>query len=277
MSIYHQFKRLFSTARFIKLPPSQRLTPYQALTLQAAEKIRASPFTTPLEKDRAILNMITTTEHNIILHASHRVDLFFLLLVAVYGSKAIVNKGLTPRGIRGANKETGTHFCHSSLFPCVRLKFPEQTETVIDSLNATVELPQAVNGFDGHLEGRKKPSSLIEASTVILNQVSQEVIDPGQGMTPFFENLHMFFMMPHTSYFNKNSQTSTSQAKQHILAYQIKGSFLATDASKRTVSDEYLHKMLGLMPDEIQALKKNPEKMKDYYKRAQNDLRPGRT
>jgi hypothetical protein len=70
------------------------------------------------EVDKLLLQKIKMLEENIREHAARRVDLFFLLAIAVYKKNVYITKGPTVRqhGI-GSKKKTGTAGCHASLFP----------------------------------------------------------------------------------------------------------------------------------------------------------------
>ncbi len=234
-----------------------------------------------------ILKSVKLLKNNIKEHAKRRVDLFFYLLISVYRKNVIVTKAETTKEHGKGSKANGTHACHSSLFPSISMQFSERglrdnkkkqltlSGTFLEeSLNSTVELPEVVNGFDGHIEGRSKQSLVVQTCVNILNEVSAATIDPKQGMDKFFQNMHGFFNGSHDKYFAKSGKNTPSAAKKKVAKYEKEGTFFAASPNN-TVRDEYVHLMLRLKPDEIKKTENNPD-LSEYYIRVQGELESSR-
>lgn len=236
--------------------------------------------------DDLILEKLKLVEDSIKEHAARRVDLFFCLLVAVYEKNVIVSKDATVKQHGTGSKTRGTQACHSSLFPNVKMlaagSLWTQLKSIIkpsflsgthleETLNMTIELPNAVNGFDGRLEGRYQPTKYTKAAIAILNRVSMGELNPKQGMDLFLKTLDQFF-----SDFEKNvldkHKCESPKSSRFIWQCQKAGSFGAANKNAMTMSDDYFYLMLRLKPSEIRNVKANPALFKSHYKNLQNEI-----
>lgn len=201
-------------------------------------------------------------------HAARRVDLFFYLLVAVYGKQVKIAKDHTGKQHGKGSKKFGTQACHSSLFPAVKLASlprgcgltPSVTELEItgthfdDSLNSTVELPHIVNVFDHHLEWievakyKCKPTSHVLECLEILNQCASGKIDPVEGMNQFLKVMQHFFQLFEVEHLNK--QKAPHQAMQLVFEYEKEGTFQVANKDM-TINFDYIYMMLRLKPEII--------------------------
>lgn len=220
------------------------------------------------ENDKLLLQEIQLLEHQIKEHAARRVDLFFYLLLAVYNTHVTIDKDSTTKQHGRGSKENGTHACHCSLFPGIKLTPPPAGWTSFfssappvltgtyfeEALNMTVELPSIVNAFDGHLEGRYEPTRYVENCLDILNSASKGEIDPIQAMNRFFRAMNSFFLRYEKNHIKKGkSDTRLTDVK--VWEYEKEGTFQGANAETMTINDDYLYLMLRLTPNEIRAAK----------------------
>lgn len=244
----------------------------------------------PLQSPRKlIMESLALTKDYVQEHAARRVDLFFLLLVAVYKKNVVVVKGeTTDQYGQGSRKLRGTQACHSSFFPALKMELPErQTRSAVEAvpslagthleieLNSTVELPAVVNGFDGYMEGRgpEGRSKLIRSCETILNQVAKGKLNPKSGMDSFLSKMNRFLNAPNANYFNREGKETPKEAKQLVHEYEKTGTFWAATVDRQHVRDEYMHMMLGVHKEEEQKqLKEKPELMEEYYLRKQAEI-----
>ena len=112
-------------------------------------------------------------------------------------------------------------------------------------------MPAVVNGFDGHIEGRRKPSPVVTECLSILNKSASAEIDPFEGMRLFFVLFRQFFDEPHTAYFKKVGKNTPSEAKKKVFEYEKTGTFFAANADN-TVRDDYVHMMLRVSRKDIE-------------------------
>ena len=237
------------------------------------------------------LEQIGAAKDLIIWHATRRVDFFFYLLVAYYGKKCTVE--IVPTTLQHGQGSTAkhTHACHSSLFPAVADDAQpdkardvrvlrdgtaaQKKRSLLDgtffsqTLNATVELPRAVNGVDGHFEGRKKPTQYRRDCLDIINQVATQAIDPIAGLQEFLGVTAKFFTSKQTV-----SYIKASEVKKKILQYEKTGMFSMTEkkGEELVVCKDYVEMMLRLKPKERQRIIENPRSQKEIYAHKMREL-----
>lgn len=187
-----------------------------------------------LEKiDTLELERVELVAENIREHTTRRIELLFLLMIAVYKKNLVITKGKTIYQHGKGYHHTNTAGCHDSLYPALDFTAPgdnsmigavtsywESAKSYLPSrffsntsdkpvsnsvgllnntylqelLNMTTELPASVNKFDMHMETRGfEKSSLVKVGIELLNQVSRGELNPIQGMNIFCRNLHLFF------------------------------------------------------------------------------------
>ena len=236
-----------------------------------------------------VVNSVRSLKEEIQEHAARRVDLFFYLLVAVYKKHQIIAKADTILEHGKGREEYGTHACHSSLFPNVTMEINPNNRVLrstaqkklilsetsfFNSLNSTVELPAVVNGFDGHIEGRKKPSPVVTECLSILNKSASAEIDPFEGMRLFFVLFRRFFDEPHTAYFKKVGKNTPSEAKKQVFEFEKTGTFFAAEMDN-TVRNDYVHMMLRVSPEDIERGVTKELLESTYYPRIQSEIFSG--
>lgn len=235
------------------------------------------------------LEQVELVAAEIIEHASRRVDLFFLLLVAVYEKDVIVSKGDTLKQHGSGSDGAGTQACHSSLLPNIKMELKPKPPSWFSStpicpslagthaegaLNMTVELPSIVNDFDGHLEGRsnkKNPTKFLWSFLEIVNYVSGATYDPQRGMNQFLKIMSQFFLHFEENYINKNKAKYPKTMKK-ILELEKEGTYSGISNDKQTINDEYLYSQLRLTRSEIFMIKMPFKSFYNYYKRNQNEI-----
>lgn len=248
------------------------------------------------DPDDILLQKVTLVEDNIVEHAARRVDLFFYLLIAVYGTHATVTKDETVKQHgRGAAKR-GTQACHSSLFPSLKFIYENApaaksfslwslltTETVTpqrdlsgthlaEAMNMTVELPAIVNAFDGHLEGRSQPTVYTQECLATLNRVAKAEIDPIAGMNEFFKIMNAFFSHIEYEFLKKPGKVDSPNAFRKVWEYEKAGTFQAACKDTLIMDDHYLTLMLRLSTFEIAQSKLYAGSMTRFYKRIQDEI-----
>jgi hypothetical protein len=169
-------------------------------------------------------------------HASRRVDLFFLLLVAVYNKQITVHKKATIKQHGEGEKYLDTHACHSSLFPHIEFesipsRWPWYASTTPcptlsgthfeETSNMTMELPDIVNKFDSRLEGTLQPNASMQICLDILNKTSRGDTTPKQGLKEFLQMMNRFF---------EEFETKSDSMKK-VCDYQKSGTFMKCDLS----------------------------------------------
>ncbi|EKD71035.1 MAG: hypothetical protein ACD_46C00291G0011 [uncultured bacterium] len=105
--------------------------------------------------DDLLVKKIDLTADLIKEHAARRVDLFFLLMCAVYKKNLIIKKGETVKQHGKGSEARGTHACHDSLFPNL-LIFKEVDEN--DTNKVSTENIEPTSGYLNWL-----PSFIISA------------------------------------------------------------------------------------------------------------------
>lgn len=161
-----------------------------------------------------IVEQVDVFSARIKFHALSRVDIFFYILIAYYGTGRVVSVGETigQHGeVKGTQKDrTFLHAAHSSLFPNLIDRLPtelpgQSTKGILsgtpffDAMNATVALPQAVNAFDKQLEGNRMSATsealdleYPEIARRIINEVSQGLYGPVKGLNKFLNVMEFF-------------------------------------------------------------------------------------
>ncbi len=185
-------------------------------------------------------------------HAERRVLLLFYSFIAFYNKNVEIKRGRTIEQHGMGSKINDTAACHHSLFPNFIIK-NKQTSDDSDfentqfarSLNMIIEQPTLVNIFDNHLEGGGNSFVMTNALNLI-NQVSNNNLDPILAMNDFFPSMNNFFTGYHA--FVDKSKFPYSQALMLICEYQRKGTFSAADNLK--IKKEYVALMLGLKAEE---------------------------
>jgi hypothetical protein len=122
-------------------------------------------------------------------HAYRRIQLFYYLLLVYW--KEGVRVEMKPTVLQhGSSRCLQCSAAHSSLLPNVvdsKGVFPEVCY-LRDSLNATVEMPDYVNYYDGVIEKAMRPKALN-----LLNQVSLNGLHPYVALQTFINQMHQFF------------------------------------------------------------------------------------
>lgn len=287
----------FTISSFLKqnllhdVPPSKQIEMLET----KCKSLRNQTIKKQSELDKLILQKVELTRAGIKEHAARRVDLFFYLLLTVYKKDVIVTKESTIKQHGRGSKSKGTQACHSSLFPNIKLVPTTQWSLLThdptlsgtqfeETLNMTVELPNIVNAFDGHLEGRYQPTKYVNECLNILNEVSKGTMSPQEGMSAYFKVMNIFFSGLEKKYFNKNKIENTEQvsklkegpidtpdAFKKVWEYEKEGTFLAANEDM-TLNKDYLYLMLRLNQTEICKVKKSPELLPKYYKRIQEEI-----
>lgn len=227
---------------------------------------------------------IETTWEQILQHAQFRADLFFYLLVAIYGKKVTINKDDTKKQHGVGSKELGTNACHSSLFPNIRIDpipyqwlppiiakfFPKKAITLArtqfaENLNLTVEGRRLVNTFDCHLEGKvHDPSNPVRTMVNIANQVSNGNWTPKEGMDKFYQRMHSFFENFMEEDYKKVAP-ATPKALMKVYELEREGTFKGATKNHSAMREDYLYLLLELKPDQIQKIKWMPKFAADIY------------
>lgn len=215
------------------------------------------------------LDRVEKSSDLIIEHAARRVDLFFYTLVHYYNKKWEIYLDDTDRDVQHGegDRKLKTEASHSALisnpFGFVRalradnagpLNFKilwPKDNYFYQTLNSTVELPHESNVFDRILEGQvNNPSPWRAAALNLLNDVSQGILNPIQGLERFFKILDDFFNSEKilSKYLN-----SPDEAQRLIVSYQYEGTFDGRWENSM-ITDAYLCSLLGLSEEEIELL-----------------------
>lgn len=262
-------------------PPDEEPIAVQMLALEKQSR----ELLDEAELDDITLEKVNLSEELIKKHAARRVDLFFYLLVAVHGKNVVVSKDSTVKQNGCGSKENGTQACHCSMFPNVKLEairtiwslfISQSTPTLSgthfeETLNITMQLPNAVNAFDGHLEGRAHPTKYTTAALAILNKAAQNKIGLKEGMNEFLKIMNEFFT-DFESEWIKTHKGATPRATKQVWEYEKEGTFYSAKKDMKTISDKYLYLMLRLNPKEIESVKNNPKLLGPFFKRIQEEI-----
>jgi len=236
-----------------------------------------------IDTDNLILEKVELLSEEIKEHAARRVDLFFYLLVSVWGKNIIITKDSTLLQHGKGSDEKGTQACHSSLFPNVKFAHPPSSWSWLmkpppcptfegthfrETLNMTVELPHIVNSFDGRLEGRIKPTAYINNILLILNKVSSNEMQPIEGMNEFLKVMETFFSKTE----KKLSKANHAEAFKKVWSLQKEGTFYAATKGTCIVDNEYLCLMLRLKEADINKARDNPKVFLTYFSKIQEEI-----
>jgi hypothetical protein len=231
------------------------------------------PYSTELlAKNQNDLNaLIALSQDNIIEHANRRADLFFYTLIAYYKTNIFPTNGHTNlqhgRGRTTRSNITITEACHSSFTPSLLDNNIYQVSKVgikrkrsllsgtqlMESLNATVELPPFVNHFDDLLENTCRQKCM-----EILCDVSLGTLNPIEGLSRF---LKMMSDILNDLKQNADHKSQSALSRHSLMKHQTinpklidlvaKGT-LRTTFSKQTetVTDAYIQLLLRITPIE---------------------------
>lgn len=235
----------------------------------------------------------------IIEHAQRRIDMFFYTLILYYKSNLTVQIDDTIFQHGAGTNQTAA--CHSAILPALwetEILIPshqmntrnnplmmKKKTSILDgthfqqSINSTVELHQSVNYFETHyLEGKKSENKMRNKALAIINRVSNETINPTQGMLEFLIALNLTFNNVKKDYFTKSElKTSPKETRSCIFDCEKKGSFQSTwhenmDTNHPTLNDDYVDTMLQLNVEDKRVLtKKADETCEDFLKRFDKD------
>lgn len=187
-----------------------------------------------LPKRATQLEWVEQYKQNIIHHAAWRSNLFFLLLIAYYDKRRIIQVASTTMQY-GIGVGPHIQACHSSIFPGlndraiddIRINF-RQTCFFKNSFlwhwnGMTVGCPVLVNEFDSFLEGRGSGSIYRKNLLFILNQCSQGICNPVEAMGFFY--LVMLAAVEDQEIFLKKCEHWERKPAQRIIALQKQGMF----------------------------------------------------
>lgn len=229
--------------------------------------------------------LLSICEKYIIEHANRRVDLFFYTLIAYYQTSILPVEGHTSlqhgRGRNIKYNTFGTEACHSSFTPSlldktilenegrqVKYKSLLSRTHLLQSLNATVELPHFVNAFDDILESICRPKCL-----VILREVSLAKITPIEGLVGLLCVMNTIL---------QDFKQQASSAKYSCLTYPnlpgrryvnpelidliIQGTLATSyDSESNKVNDLYVQSLLRMTSEEKELCKQNSKKKEKIY------------
>ena len=216
--------------------------------------------------------LLSMANNHVIEHANRRVDLFFYTLIAYYKTMLLPTNGHTNLQ-HGRGSEHITEACHSSLIPSLLDKtiyqHPEADEKhksllsgthLMNSLNATVELPSFVNAFDDVLELKCRPKCL-----ELIGAVSQGKITPIDGLNIFLQMMQdTLNELKRQAEQKKNSLLAPYSflGKQELslglINLVIKGTLATTfSAQKLAATDAYIQLLLRLTPEEKMLCEQN--------------------
>ena len=231
--------------RFFRVGMSHR-TPSGFFSLNMASRDRHvyayGSYPTPSKGDVGLLPNSASTldwvnkyEKNIIYHATWRVHLYFLLLVAYRNQQRIIQMDSTELQ-HGMGIAPYLQACHSSLFPNLidysidrSVKNKQKTSIFDDSFlnhwnNMTVSCPVIVNRYDSFLEGRGSGSVYRKELLFYLSACSLGSCDPLLGLHQFF--LIMTQALKHNDEFiEKFNSDDEKRAAKRVIELQEKGMF----------------------------------------------------
>ena len=262
------------------------ISPQKAAAIVIDPKLNKRQLQILAEVDVLLIEKIKLIPEMIREHAARRVDLFFLLSIAVYNKKVTITKGSTVLQHGQGSKKTGTAGCHASLIPnpvitpnssgpgmavtagywIAGLFQPTVTTTnkapapftingtyLEDILNMTTELPTVVNDFDGQMEGKFEQSTAVNECLSILNKVADGSINPIEALAEFCHIMKLFFDHMEYRYFRREEPSYTNSgmilypmATKLIWQCEKEGTFRAFDLPAKKPKAAYVHMMLKL-------------------------------
>ncbi len=232
--------------------------------------------------ETALLNMC---DNYIIEHANRRVDLFFYTLIAYYKTSILPIEGHTNLqhgiGRRIKHKDCGTQACHSSFTPSLldETIFKNEGNDIkqrsllsgthlLESLNATVELPPFVNVFDDVLESICRPKCM-----AILRQVSLAKLTPIEGFVNFIGMMNSILQdfKQQASHVNYSSLTHPNlPGRRYVNPFLIELIIQGTlgtsyDNESNMVNDLYIQLLLRMTSQEKILCKQNSKNKEKIY------------
>ncbi len=239
------------------------------------------------ENAECIHTQVERLREHIEFHAISRIDLFFYTLIAYWGTRLIVDMGETKsqHGVCDKTKKLGMffHACHSSLFPNLvdgmtreelAAPLPSMRTGILhgkyffDALNVTVALPQVVNQLDIQLEGKRSDDDPLRRpiyrrrALEIINLVSNDEMNPIEGMTQFLNMLHGFYQ-DKRAYINESAKTSPTKARKR--AWQYSGNAILSLRGDTYVRRDYIEMLLRPNKTDRPFLLENPDRCSEIY------------
>lgn len=199
-----------------------------------------NPLVSDLSNPAFILNQVRQRSIDIEEHATSRVELFFLLCVAIYDKQRVITLSETVTQQGKARPGSGNAACHSSLYTAImdkphdiELRSRQNTSIlngtffVDKTLNKTVELPKCVNDFDRTIEGQisENARGLRRKLLPTLNRVSAGELTPHEAMKIFFTAMHNFFDNKAAKYIRTPTKSAPEGTKEMIANAQAAGTF----------------------------------------------------
>lgn len=217
-------------------------------------------------------------------HATMRVDLFFLLAIAIYNKQVSVKRGSTDRQHGKGSGLTGTAACHVSIIPNVVVAplnhddkksvsalsllnkvsnfFASATKPTTaftltgtyleDTLNLTNELIDIVNKFNCHMEGIFGASNAIKECIKTLNRCAAGEINPidalqeyGKVMGLFYQHMEYKYVLSEIKYSN-SGEIASPKAFKLVWQHERAGYLCAFDLKTSQPKWEYIYTLLNL-------------------------------
>jgi hypothetical protein len=223
-------------------------------------------------------------------HAARRVELFFLLCVALYKTNRDI--ALSPTTKQHGQATPGVKFdikyaaCHSALFNSVH-----DTESINGSLNeisilqgthfaevlnATVELPVAVNHLDSMCEGKNgdDANGLRQQLLPTLQAVAKGQQSPIDAMTYFFSAMRAFFAGPALEHAQRDTTQVLPEVKEKIRLLEEQGTFYWTETTRMRPSIAAISAWLAISSSKVALfIANNPlGNLEDCYARRQHEI-----
>ncbi len=241
-------EQLASDPESLFLPPQPALTQKKARALTRKktgyEKNLTPALRTlsgPIVLIKPLIEVLEDHAKDIREHACRRTELFFLLCLALYKTKAPLALADTVKQHGKATKGSGYVACHSSLFTGIAItagvNILEGTH-LNEVLNETIELPLSVNKFDSFCEGQNRKTShgLRMQLLPTLQKVSEGTLSPIEAIADFFLKMRRFFDGKAVEYVEKSSVNTPETAKQRILELEAEGTFYWSSDSEKAPS-----------------------------------------
>lgn len=240
----------------------------------------------PKKIDELTLQKVELLNANIQEHAIRRVELFFHLLIAVWNKQITITKEGGADYQHGiGSKEYGTAACHSNPFTNLTLTSVATMKTwftgskaslfnadFIAALNATMELPVAVNDFDTHFEGAYGQSSYIKEALEILNKCARGEINPITGLQQYLEILNRFFNRFEQKYIQGKNEIALPDTMAKIWEMQRAGTFSMCYANSTQPRYEYLAMILGMSNTQVRSAQILPLLYNKHVMRKQQEM-----
>ena len=256
--------------------------------------IQAPEYPKPTEAEKTEVNSLTARiivrKNDIKEHARRRVELFFLLCIALYKTDRVITTAPTVDQYGESRNGYDHAACHSSLFTTIDDKAGKvRTKTAIASdksilagthfakeLNSTIEFHKGVNSFDCLIEGKNsaRDQGLRRKLLPTLNQVSSGTISPLEAMTTFFNLMQAFFTSSElaTKIATPSAVYSPPQARTKIKKYQETGTFYWANEDKTTPLAESLSCWLRISASKAEEILADPAEAEPHYARIQQEI-----